>query len=97
MGINLHYLTSDWERVICNLACAPFDTAHSGLNISRKLHSVLEDWKIEKKMGLCVRDNAANMASAFNDENQEEYTFRLRAIGCMNHTLQVKHKTHAFT
>ena len=91
MGINLHYLTKEWERVVCNLACAPFDIAHTGLNISRKLHSVLEDWKIEKKMGVCLRDNASNMVSAFNDENQAEFEIRLKSLGCMNHTLQVEY------
>ena len=88
MGINLHYLSPEYERVIFNLACTPFDTSHTGLNISRKLHSVLEDWKIEKKMSVNLRDNAANMVSAFNQENQEEFEVKLEALGCMNHTLQ---------
>ena len=72
MGVNLHYLTSEFERVIFNLSCTPFDDSHTGLNISRTLHSVLEDWKVDHKMSVCLRDNASNMISAFNDVNQEE-------------------------
>ena len=88
MGVNLHYLTSEFERVIFNLSCTPFDDSHTGLNISRTLHSVLEDWKVDHKMSVCLRDNASNMISAFNDVNQEEFTVKLKSVGCMSHTLQ---------
>ena len=96
MGINLHYISKEWERVIFNLACAPFDISHTGLNITTKLHSVLEDWKIDRKMGVCLRDNASNMISAFNEENQAEYAVHLEAVGCMNHTLQLAIKDEIF-
>ena len=89
MGINLHYISKEWERVILNLACAPFDVSHTGLHITQKLHSVLQEWEIESKMGPCVRDNAKNMKSAFNAENQAEYQVHLESVGCMNHTLQL--------
>ena len=97
MGINLHYLTKEFERIIFNLACAPFDVSHTGLNITRKLHSVLEDWEIDAKMGLCLRDNASNVTSAFNEENQQEYAHKLVSAGCMNHTLQLSIKDEIFT
>lgn len=61
MGINLHYISKEWERIIFNLSCAPFNDQHTGLMISRKVHETLEDWNIESKVGLCLRDNAANM------------------------------------
>ena len=79
MGINLHYLDKQWERVIFNLACAPFDISHTGYNIAQKLHSVMQDWKIEKQVGLCLRDNAANVTAAFNEENQQEYEHKFKS------------------
>ena len=96
MGINLHYLDKEWERVIFNIACVPFDVAHTGLNIAQKLHSVMEDWKIEKKIGICLRDNAANVTAAFNEENQQEFETTFDSAGCMNHTLQLAIKDEIF-
>ena len=61
MGMNAHYLNNDWERVIFNLACTPFDTNHTGENIYWVLHSEVLAWGIMEKMGLCLRDNDANM------------------------------------
>ena len=97
MGLNLHYLNPEFERVIFNLSCTPFDTSHTGLNISRKLHSVLEDWEVDKKMTVCLRDNAANMASAFNDVNQDEFAVKLESVGCMTHTLQGTNQSNHLT
>ena len=96
MGVNLHYLDNDWERVIFNLACTPFDITHTGLNIATSLHTILDDWKIKSKMGVCLRDNAANMISAFSDESQEAYQIKLVSAGCMNHTLQLAIKDEIF-
>ena len=96
MGINLHYLDKDWERVIFNLACTPFDESHTGLNIATTLHTILDDWKIKSKMAVCLRDNAKNMISAFNEENQEAYQIKLVSAGCMNHTLQLAIKDEIF-
>ena len=63
--MNCHYLDNDWNRVIFNLGCSPFDEKHTGENIFNKVKSVLQDWNIfdAAKSGLCLRDNASNMVS----------------------------------
>ena len=33
IGINGHYLTKDWQRKKFHIACAPFDKAHTAINI----------------------------------------------------------------
>ena len=67
MGINSHYIDDDWKRVIVCLACPPIDEAHTGENIYKILKTVLVEWNIVDKVraGLCLRDNARNMESAF--------------------------------
>ena len=92
LGINSHYLNNDWEREIFNLACVPFDEKHTAENIYKKLDSVIKDWNIQDKMGLCVRDNAANMKSAFRLEIST-----LKSIGCLNHTLQLSINDEVFS
>ena len=90
LGYNAHYITQDWRRIIFNLGCTPFDESHTGENIYNKLRSVLQEWKIYEKTGLCVRDNAANMKAAFNGQN-------LESIGCLNHSLQLVIKGNVYT
>ena len=65
MGMNCHYLDKEWQRVVFNLACAPFEESHTGENIYRKIKSVLTDWDIfeQAKKGVNLRDNASNMVS----------------------------------
>ena len=84
LGINSHHLNKDWERVIFNIACVPFDDSHTAVNIYEKLEFVLKDWNILEKTGPCLRDNAANVKAAFAVPN-----CTLRSLGCLNHTLQL--------
>ena len=65
MGMNAHYLTNDWERIIFNLACTPFDESHTAEHIYEVLHFEVLDWGIMAKTGLCLRDNAFNMVSEY--------------------------------
>ena len=58
------------------------------------LESVLIDWGIIWETRLCLRDNAFNMAAAFNDENNEA---GLESVGCLNHTLQLSIKDEIFS
>ena len=77
-------MNDEWDRVTFNLGCSPFEERHTGINIYKKLESVLLEWNLLSKTGLCLRDNAANMEAAFNHEGS-----LLSAEGCLNHTLQV--------
>ena len=97
MGINSHHINDQWERVIVNLACSPFDDSHTGENIYKCLRSVLLDWKILDKVraGLCLRDNASNMESALNPDAPWN-TDHLKSLGCLNHSLQLVIKEELF-
>ena len=85
LGVNGHYLNDNWDRVIINLACKPFDESHTGENIYNNICAVLNDWKIFDKTGPVLRDNAKNMVAAF----KPEYGSELIGLGCVNHTLQL--------
>ena len=84
LGMNSHHLNKNWERVIFNIACLPFDESHTAEAIYNRLISVLTDWDILHMTGPCLRDNAANMKAAFNLPQCS-----LRSLGCINHTLQL--------
>ena len=63
LGVNCHYLTREWERVIFCLGMMPFDQSHTAEHIYEKLFWLLDDWNLLLKTNLCLRDNAANMVS----------------------------------
>ena len=92
LGFKGHYINDEWDRVAFCLGCAPFDERHTGVNIYKKLESVLLDWDILSKTGLILRDNAANMEAAFDHDHSI-----LSAEGCLNHTLQLAIKDGLFT
>ena len=54
MGLNGHYLTRDWKRVIFNLACIPFDESHTGEHIHERLVLEIVDWDIVRKVRLVI-------------------------------------------
>ena len=83
-GINCHYLTKDWERVIVNLACKPLTEKHTSEHIYNTLKTVLDHWDIFDKTGLSLRDNAANMKGAFKPPLS-----CLESVGCLAHSLQL--------
>ena len=97
MGINSHYINDDWVRVINCLACTPLNESHTGGNIYTCLKSVLLEWNILDKVqaGLCLRDNARNMESAFKPDAPWNVD-HLESLGCLNHSLQLVIKEKLF-
>ena len=67
MGMTVHFITKDWERMKFCLACSKFDERHTATNIYQKIQETAEDWDITSKIGVCLRDNAANVKAAFNE------------------------------
>ena len=55
MGLNGHYLTQDWKRVIFNLACIPFDESHTGEHIHERLVLEIVDWDIVTKVRFVIK------------------------------------------
>ena len=55
---------------------------HTGAYLASKLTGAIETWKLEGKVHMGLRDNAANMVSAMRIAKVEDF-------GCMAHTLQL--------
>ena len=91
LGVNAHYINDEWKRIIFCLSCVPFDERHTAENIYKNLTTVLTEWDMKEKIGLCLRDNAANMKATFK---LPEST--LHDAGCLAHTLQLVIKQDCF-
>ena len=89
LGINCHYIDSDWKRKVYNLACPLFNETHTGEHIRNKHKSVLESFEIESKVTVSLRDNASNMVSCFAKGN-------IKGFGCLTHTIQLVIKDEIF-
>ncbi len=61
-----------------------FDDHHTSSNIYQKIQYALSDWNLSSKVKLCLRDNAANVAAAF-----EEPGCTFESAGCLNHLPQL--------
>jgi len=66
LGTTIHFISKDWERMKFSLSCSKFDERHTAANIYQKIQEIAEDWDITSKIGVCLRDNAANVKAAFN-------------------------------
>ena len=89
LGFNRHYI-HDFKRYKYNLACTPFDQAHTSENIWIKVKNVLDEWEFIPYLAL--RDSAQNLKSAFlqdDDCNVED-------IPDILHSLQLIVQKHAF-
>ena len=67
MGINRHYIDSNFKRKKFNIGCSPFDKAHTAINIWNNLNDVLIDWNFTPYLAL--RDSAHNLIAAFDNED----------------------------
>ena len=50
LGINGHYIDSNWVRKKITLACSVFNTEHTGINIWKQIDEVLVDWDLLSKV-----------------------------------------------
>ena len=56
VGLLISYITSNWKRVILNLACSKFDEKHSGENIGFFVEEKLEKWNVFEKCNTITSD-----------------------------------------
>jgi zinc finger BED domain-containing protein 1 (E3 SUMO-protein ligase ZBED1) len=61
LGLTIHYVDSDWN--LCNflLDIIPFEIRHTGVNISREIMRVLEEFNISTKIIALTTDNDSAM------------------------------------
>ena len=92
LGMTVHFISKDWNRVKFCISCSQFDERHTAKNIFKKIEATAEEWEISSKIGVCLRDNAANVKAAFN-----EPSCTYESAGCLNHSLQLVIKKDLFS
>jgi len=91
LGMTVHFISENWERVKFCLACSKFDEKHTASNIFQKIENTAQDWDLSDKIKVCLRDNAANVKAAFNEPGCV-----YKSAGCLNHSLQLVIKKELF-
>ena len=61
LGITIHYIDCDWKLRHFLLDIIPFAISHSGINISREIKRVLEEFYIANKIIALTTDNESAM------------------------------------
>ncbi|CAN0005502.1 unnamed protein product, partial [Laminaria digitata] len=88
ISLTIHFADGDLLRSL-DLACEPFNVAHTGVNIAQKLKTILVDKGLDPKKctGVTI-DNASNMIKAAeilgaDDDNN------IVTVSCFCHSLQL--------
>jgi hypothetical protein len=92
LGMIVHFISKDWNRIKFCISCSQFDERHTAKNIFKKIEAAAEEWEISSKIGVCLRDNAANVKAAF-----KEPSCNFESAGCLNHSLQLVIKKELFS
>ncbi|XP_047127648.1 zinc finger BED domain-containing protein 4 [Hydra vulgaris] len=83
ISFSSHSIDKDFNRFDVVLHASHFSESHTGINISKKLESMWDSWKIEaERRHILVRDGASNMISGSN-------LAEIPAIHCTIHLLQL--------
>jgi hypothetical protein len=86
ISLTAHWISDGWERKSAILQVQHLTGSHTAVNIAGAMSGMLTDWKLDDKVHVVVRDNAANMAKAMTVAG-------IQSIGCFAHTLQLAVKT----
>ena len=85
LGLNTHYLTSEWKRVKLTLGVEPFNgESHTSENMLRMVLQLLEYYNLLSKTNVGLRDNASAMKAMFNLSDSQ-----MVGLGCLIHSLQL--------
>nr|XP_004207508.1 zinc finger BED domain-containing protein 4-like [Hydra vulgaris] len=83
VSLSSHSIDKDFNRFDVVLHASHFPESHTGINISKKLESMWDSWKIQaERRHILVRDGASNMISGSN-------LAEIPAIHCTIHLLQL--------
>lgn len=84
IAITAHYVDNQFYLQSVLLDCKPFPHgSHTSQNLASAIGSVVNEWKLDKKVLLVVSDNAANIQSAIKD------VLKLKHLGCTAHNLNL--------
>ena len=90
VGVNVHYIGSDWKRVKINIGCKKFDESHTGAAMAKFIEELTQVWDIYYNISIGVTDSAANMIKMF------EY-LPWQHVDCGNHSFQLVLNDEIFT
>ncbi|XP_044751633.1 zinc finger BED domain-containing protein 4-like [Coccinella septempunctata] len=88
LSLTGHFIVGP-KRLKVILGAQVLENDHTGLYIEEKLREMINEWKINDKLFLLLRDNARNMVSAMRGQYE--------SLGCMSHTLQLVVKDALFS
>ena len=86
IGVTAHFIDLEWEMKSIILTVEEMDERHTAANISERLKAIADEWKITKKVGAVVHDNASNMllaAKLLRESSKWDHQ------NCVGHTLQL--------
>jgi len=83
MAVTAHFIDkSTWSRKSVVRECLPFPEKHSAENISKAIDRSINNYNLNGKVYLVVRDNAANVVKAMDVSG-------LNHVGCFLHALHL--------
>ena len=81
LDVTGHWVDDQFVRKSALLGLKHLPSSHTGANLATEFLSVLQDWSLQDKVHVVIRDNARNIIKAMRDAN-------IDSIGCMAHTIQ---------
>ena len=81
LSLTAHFLQQCTRQKVI-LAAMVLEEDHTGAYLASRLNDAKEIWKLDGKIHMGIRDNAANMVCAMRSANMDDF-------GCMAHTLQL--------
>lgn len=88
LSFTAHFIVND-KRLKVILGACVLEQDHTSQYIEEKFTSMVNEWGLQGKIFLVLRDNAANMVRAMRDQYE--------SVGCVAHTLQLVIKQALFS
>ena len=57
---SFYFIDTNWKHKMVILKCFPIDESHTGQHIADVLGNIIEEWKLNSKLHVVLRDNAPN-------------------------------------
>lgn len=86
ISVTAHFLDAAWSPKNYTLATEELPERHTAVNLTAKLQSVLDHWKLDGKLVTVVTDNAANAKNSVKNLNGLHIN---EGLTCAAHSLQL--------
>lgn len=82
LALIAHYIDTEFKIKSLLLEVDIYDEKHTSANLAEKLRNIIADWHLEEsKILIAIRDNAANIKEAIQDDLQWPFW------GCYAHNI----------